>query len=142
MEKADSRKTLVLENRIGELETIRSKLRDILLEWEIPPSLEFTLNLAMEEAFTNVVHYAFSDSKSHEIELQFQKQGNKLVIIFSDDGNPFDPTAIAEPDISLPARDRPIGGLGIYLVRKMMDQVEYRRENNKNQLILTKQINP
>jgi anti-sigma regulatory factor (Ser/Thr protein kinase) len=140
MEKSDQQHTLILANQLGELETIRASLDSLVKAWGIPASMEFSLNLALEEAFTNVVNYAFDDGKEHKIELGFKKQEGNLVITITDDGQPYDPTQTPEPDTGLDVRKRPIGGLGIFLVKKFMDKVEYRRIDNKNQLILTKNL--
>jgi anti-sigma regulatory factor (Ser/Thr protein kinase) len=140
MEKSDQQHTLILANQLGELETIRASLDSLVKAWGIPASMEFSLNLALEEAFTNVVNYAFDDGKEHKIELGFKKQEGNLVITITDDGQPYDPTQTPEPDTGLDVRERPIGGLGIFLVKKFMDKVEYRRIDNRNQLILTKNL--
>jgi len=140
MEKSDQQQTLILANQLGELETIRASLKKIVADWNIPDSLEFSLNLALEEAFTNVVNYAFDDGKEHKIKLGFKKEEGSLVITITDDGQPYDPTQTPEPDTGLDVRERPIGGLGIFLVKKIMDKVEYRRIDNKNHLILTKDL--
>jgi anti-sigma regulatory factor (Ser/Thr protein kinase) len=140
MEKSDQQQILILANQLGELETIRASLDSLVKAWGIPASMEFSLNLALEEAFTNVVNYAFDDGKEHLIEMGFEKREGSLVITITDDGQLYDPTKTPEPDTGLDIRKRPIGGLGIFLVKKFMDKVEYRRLDNKNQLILTKNL--
>lgn len=132
--------TFRLANRIDELETIRQGLEVLVSDWEIPPYMEIPLNLALEEAFTNIVNYAFDDNNIHEIIIQFRKAKGILEVTLTDDGQPFDPTARTDPDTGLGAEERPIGGLGIFLIKKIMDRVEYRRNDNKNQLILTKHL--
>lgn len=129
-----------LANRIDELETIRQGLEVLVSDWAIPPHLEIPLNLALEEAFTNVVNYAFDDDNTHEIIIQFKKKEGNLEVTITDDGQPFDPTERVDPDTALGAEERPVGGLGIFLIKKIMDHVEYRRSDNKNQLILTKHL--
>ena len=140
MEKSVKHQTLILANQLGELETIRASIKKLVVDWGIPVSLEFSLNLAIEEAFTNVVNYAFDNGQEHQIELCFEIRGRNLIITITDDGMPYDPTLIPEPDTGLDASKRPLGGLGFFLVRKFMDKVEYRRKENKNQLILTKNL--
>ena len=132
---------LVLTNKMSELDKLRDFLEDIASQWGIPPAVGMSVNLALEEAFANIVNYAFKDELPHEIAFRFQKKDDQLVISISDDGQSFDPTKKSAPDLTLPAEERPIGGLGILLVTKIMDKVEYKRMDNTNQLTLTKQIN-
>jgi serine/threonine-protein kinase RsbW len=131
-------KLLKLQNKLEELETINVFLDKLAGEWEMPFSLTITLNLVIEEAFTNVVKYAYADDRLHNIEISFEKEFNDLKIKIIDDGEPYDPTQNSDPDLTLPADERSIGGLGIYMIRKMMDKVEYQRTENKNVLIMTK----
>jgi anti-sigma regulatory factor (Ser/Thr protein kinase) len=140
MEASEQTFTVKLANQLDELENIRVILKKLLADWAIPPSVEFPLNVALEEVFTNVVKYAFTDGKDHEIELKFKNLGDRLELTLSDDGLPYDPTIKPEPDTTLQAKDRPVGGLGVFLVKKVMDKVEYQRVNDKNHLILTKNL--
>jgi anti-sigma regulatory factor (Ser/Thr protein kinase) len=140
METSDQNHTAILANRLSELDTIRECIAMLIKAWNIHPAFEFHLNMVIEEAFTNVIKYAFNDDREHEIELNFNRQDDCLIITLTDDGQPYDPTAKADPDTALPASDRPIGGLGIFLVKKYMDEVRYRRHNNKNQLIFVKKL--
>ena len=140
MDTSDQNHTLTLANQLGELETIRECIAMLMKAWSIDPTFEFPLNMALEEAFTNVIKYAYDDDREHEIELNFNRHDDCLIITLTDDGQPYDPTAKADPDTALPASDRPIGGLGIFLVKKFMNEVRYRRHNNKNQLIFVKNL--
>lgn len=134
------RKTLKLSNKISELETIRLTLDELVEKWSLPSALGMTLNLVLEEAFTNVVNYAFDDSHEHFIEVVFEKQDKTLSICLIDDGKYFDPTQNETPDLSLSAEERSIGGLGIYLMKSMMDKVDYKRKTAKNLLCMQKKI--
>jgi len=131
---------LKLTNKISELDKIRDSLEELVADWGLPPAEGMSVNLALEEAFTNIVNYAFEDEGLHEIEMAFSLKGDELMITITDDGKHYDPTKHADPDTGLPAADRPIGGLGIFLIRKIMDEVHYQRKGNVNQLILTKNI--
>ena len=125
---------------MGELETITRCVEDLMVSWDLPMSLEMTLNLVLEEAFTNVVLYAYADEEEHEIRIEFRRTDQALQLIITDDGKPYDPTARQDPDITLPAEERGIGGLGIFLIRKMMDKVVYVRDNGYNILTMEKAI--
>jgi len=98
------------------------------------------INLALEEAVSNVMLYAYPETKSGRVLVECVKAPGKLVFTISDSGIPFDPTQQAEPDITLSAEERSIGGLGIHLVRQIMDEVRYERKEEKNILTLVKKI--
>ena len=99
------------------------------------------LNLAVEEAVVNVMNYAYPQGTVGDINIEAKGDDNQLEFIISDTGTPFDPTAKAEVDTTLSAEERPIGGLGIHLVRQIMDGVTYERKDNKNILTLKKKLN-
>lgn len=134
------RKTLKLSNKISELETIQLCLDELVEKWNVPAALGMTLNLVIEEAFTNVVNYAYDDSDEHSIEVVFEMQNKILSISLIDDGNAYDPTQNATPDLSLSVEERKIGGLGVYLIKTMMDEVAYERKASKNILVMRKKI--
>jgi serine/threonine-protein kinase RsbW len=95
-------------------------------------------DLALEEHLTNILSYGFSDTAEHVIELHIHIADASLVIEASDDGRPFDPTKYPEPDLTVPADKRKIGGLGIHMIRQAMDSVEYNRANGRNILRMRK----
>jgi len=133
-------KHISVENKIEALPALAEMLEQLADEWGLNPGLTMNLNLVIEEAITNVVFYAYDDKLPHLIDIDFELDGNEFTIVISDDGRPFDPTQKTDPDISLSVDDRQIGGLGIFLIRKIMDEVSYRRENKKNVLTLVKSI--
>ena len=112
-------------------------------EWmeglDLPMALNMSLNLALEEAVTNVMLYAYPD-KSGTVLIEAEKTDKQIQFVISDSGVAFDPTAIPPVDTTLGFEERAIGGLGIHLVRQIMDSIEYRRENDKNILTLTKKL--
>lgn len=133
-------KELRINNQLQELARVGAFLEELGEDWKLPPSLVYSLNLAIEEAITNIIAYGYNDQAHHTIELDFIKTGDKLTISVVDDGQEFDPTQQADPDITLPAEERPIGGLGIFLIKKVMDTFEFQRKEKRNHLILTKII--
>ena len=135
-----NRTFIELENKMEELDRMVLWLENTAEEWGFQPMLTLNLNLVLEEAFTNVVNYAYTDQNKHLIEIIFEKDENILTIQIIDDGQPYDPTLRNDPDLTLPVEQREIGGLGIYLIRKVMDQVMYERSENKNRLTLTKKL--
>lgn len=133
-------KQLILENRVEELTRVETFLEELGTEWNLPMPVVLNLNLALEEAVTNIMFYGYDDEETHSILIDCSRQGDQLTINIIDDGHEYDPTARPDPDITLTAEERPIGGLGIFLIRKVMDQVEYERKENKNYLKLNKRI--
>ncbi|MCF8361495.1 MAG: ATP-binding protein [Prolixibacteraceae bacterium] len=127
-----------IKNNIQQLPLLAEELEKMGEEWELDMPLVTNLNLVLEEAISNIVFYAYDDEREHEINIAAEKNDNKVVITITDDGKPFDPTKKETPDVSLSAEDRQIGGLGIFLIGKIMDTVQYKRENEKNILTLIK----
>ena len=135
-------KTLIVYNQIDELNRVAIWLEELGEEWAFSMSLVLSLNLVLEEALTNIINYGYEDEHQHVIEIQFVKADGLLKISIIDDGLAYDPTAKTDPDITLSVQDRPIGGLGILLIKKIMTTVDYQRIENKNHLMLTKNIEP
>ncbi|MBP7507479.1 MAG: ATP-binding protein [Prolixibacteraceae bacterium] len=133
-------KKFIVENRIEELPLLFSKIEELGEMWNLSLPLTMNINLVLEEAVSNVIFYAFNDEKRHEIIILVSLENEVLKIEIIDDGLPFDPTNRQMPDVTLSAEDREIGGLGIYLIKQIMDTVEYARVDNNNILTLTKKI--
>ena len=131
---------LTLHNDISQISLLAGFMDSVASEFGLDPSLAMNLNLALEEAVTNVIMYAYPEGVDGEVYLDASKEGNCLKFTLSDKGKPFDPTAVPEADVSASVEDRPIGGLGIHLVRNIMDKVGYRRIEGKNVLTMTKNI--
>ncbi|MDR2043229.1 MAG: ATP-binding protein [Clostridium sp.] len=92
--------------------------------------------IAAEEIFVNIARYAY-EGESGEATVRIVADGG-ITIEFEDSGTPYDPLAKEDPDVTLPAEERQIGGLGVFMVKKMMDSVDYRREGNKNIMTIRK----
>ena len=129
-----------IENRIEALSVLAGEIEDLAEKWELPMQLTMSLNLVLEEAVSNVIFYAFNDHQKHLIQISLALENKILTVEIVDDGIPFDPLSQKLPDITLPVEERPIGGLGILLILKIMDQVSYSRQNNQNRLTLVKNI--
>lgn len=136
----ETSKTLHLNNKLEELSVIQLTLDELGELWEIPMPTLMSFNLVLEEAFTNVVLYAFEDNLSHTIELLIEKSIDSITFVLTDDGKPYDPTLAADPDTSLALEDRAIGGLGIFFIRKMMDDVSYTWKEGRNVLSMRKML--
>ncbi|MDO5581467.1 MAG: ATP-binding protein [Planctomycetia bacterium] len=103
------------------------------------PKDQNQLMICIEEIFVNIVHYAYSgQTGSITVQCGFEEETNQFRLRFIDAGIPFNPLEAKDPDISLPPEDRQIGGLGIFIVRKFMDRIDYQNIDGKNILTLAK----
>ena len=125
---------LLLQNDVRQIPQLADFVETIAQESNLDQALAMTLNLALEEAVTNVIMYAYPKGSQGLVDLE------AIVRKDSHSGKPFDPNAAPKADISLDVEERPIGGLGIYMVMNIMDSVAYRRENDRNILTMTKKI--
>jgi anti-sigma regulatory factor (Ser/Thr protein kinase) len=133
-------KHFVIENQVEELTTLADKIAALAEKWQLPQALALNINLAIEEALTNIIFYAFPDNNKHEIKVSVRLSDNMLTIKITDKGIPFNPLSQQQPDITLSAEERPVGGLGIFLITQMMDKMHYTRHKNQNILTLNKSI--
>jgi len=133
-------KELNIVNDIGQLSIVRDMMKSISSQCKWPERISMSLNLALEEAITNVILYAYPGKKNKKITIRFEVSGGILMIVITDTGIPFDPTKKEKPDLSLPLHERPIGGLGIHLVKEMMTDVRYTRSGDKNVLTMIKNM--
>ncbi|MEA4975949.1 MAG: ATP-binding protein [Paludibacter sp.] len=131
-------KQLIIQNDIPELNRVVAFLEGLEEEWQLPLAIITPINLVLEEALSNVIFYAYEKGSTHEIKIDFEHRANQLDITITDTGKPFDPTGKEDPDIELSVEERPIGGLGIFLIRKIMNEVSYERVGQENILRMTK----
>lgn len=134
-------KILVIENDISEISKLAVFIDELGEEMNLTPELIFNLNLVLEEAVSNVILYAYGEEKHKEISLMANMSDGNLVFVLADSGKEFDPTKVPDADITLSAEEREIGGLGIFLIRQIMDKVDYQRIEEKNVLTMRKQLN-
>jgi len=103
--------------------------------------LVMAINLVLDEVFANILDHGYGgDTGRREIRVMLAREGGTLTIEVDDDGRPFDPRQAPPPDLSLPLEDRPVGGLGIHIVKTMMNSVEYERRGDRNVLTMRKTI--
>ena len=134
-------KKLVLTNEIAEINKLALFIEELGEELNLSPELVFNLNLVLEEAVSNVILYAYPKEEQQEIVLTAKKTDKNLIFVLTDSGKEFDPTQAPDADVTLSAEERQIGGLGIFLIRQIMNTVEYQRIDGKNVLTLGKQLN-
>lgn len=133
-------KHFVIENQVEELASLAEKIDKLAREWELSQALAMNINLVIEEALSNIMFYAFTDDNKHKINISITVDNNRLTIKITDGGIPFNPLGHQQPDVTLPAEERPVGGLGIFLMSQIMDEMHYDRNNNENILTLNKNI--
>ena len=129
-----------LHNEVRQISVLTDFVTGIAREGHLDSSAVQSLVLAMEEAVVNVLMYAYPEKTVGIVDVQATLYPDSIEFTVTDAGKPFDPTAAPRADISLGLEDRPVGGLGIHLVRTIMDSVRYSREGGRNILKLTKNI--
>ena len=132
--------SITLKNDIEQVPQLADFVDMVCEELDFDPSLAIQMNLAIEEAVVNVMSYAYPAGVVGNVNIEAQADEERLKFTITDNGIPFDPTAKAEVDTTLSAEDRPIGGLGIHLVRQLMDSINYERIDGKNILTLRKKL--
>lgn len=130
-----------IENSLNEIERVHNFIEKIGEEHQIPAKIIFEINLAVDELLTNTISYGYTDNIKHIIEIKTTLNDNSFTISIIDDGKEFNPLQAKEVDTTLPLEERKIGGLGIHITKKVMDNITYLREDNKNIITLTKRIN-
>jgi len=134
-------KELSLEATVEHIETVTEFVDNELDNLGCSPKIKMQINIAIDELFGNIAHYAYQPGKGDAIvRIEVEKDPLSVVITFIDEGIPFDPLEKGDPDINASAEDRAIGGLGIFMVKKTMDGIKYVYEDGKNILQIKKQL--
>lgn len=131
---------LMLRNDVQQIQLLEGLMSNVAELAHLDAALTMNLNLAVEEAVTNVIMYAYPPGTEGLVDIEVIIRRDQLMFRIIDGGKPFDPTAAPEADITLDVEDRPIGGLGIFLVRQIMDDVRYERVNARNILSMSKNL--
>ena len=132
-------KQLKVKADVSELDQVLSFADTVLEEMDCPAKVQMQIDIAVEEIFVNIAHYAYPDGEGEAvISIDSDKEAKSVSILFEDQGTPYDPLQNEDPDITLSADDRPIGGLGIFMVKKSMDDVSYEYKDGKNRLTIKK----
>ena len=127
-----------LKSELSELQTLCRYLEDCGNVMELPQKCLSEINLGLDELFTNIISYGFGDESEHQIKFSLAKDSETLFVQVEDDGIPFNPLDVVDPEVSQNLDSMDIGGLGIHLVKKMVDDIDYQRVEGKNKLILKK----
>lgn len=134
------KKEIKIKNQVGELEKVNAFIEEIGEELQLDMELLMNLNLVMEEMVSNVIFYAYPEGKTADIELTAERTGHTLTFVLSDKGREFDPTMKEDIDTATDPADRELGGLGIYIVKNIMNEVTYQRLEGKNLLTMKKDL--
>ncbi|MCR5131513.1 MAG: SpoIIE family protein phosphatase [Prevotella sp.] len=134
------KRSLTLPNDVQTIPQLSEFVEGVAEELGFDMDETMNLNLAMEEAVVNVMNYAYPKGTEGDVLIDAEANDLRLKFTITDYGSPFDPTAKEDVDTSLAAEDRPIGGLGIYLVRQLMDSMNYERVEGRNVLTLRKRL--
>ena len=124
--------SLIIDNDLSDLDQLTKVANKFLAEAKVSDRAVYAVNLVIEETVTNIIKYGYDDTDNHKIAVNLQPDSEHMVVSIEDDGHEFDPLQAPEPDTQSPLEQRRIGGLGIHLVRNVVDKIEYRRENDKN----------
>ena len=128
--------SVLLRNDLSELRRVNQTVTEFAENHGLAPELVYRVNLALEEVITNIIYYAYEDSSEHEISVRVSWRDPRIELEIEDDGRPFNPLEAPAPDLEKPLAERRLGGLGIHLMRNMMAELEYRRKNHRNILVL------
>ena len=134
-------KSIILANEISEISRLNDFIENIGNEFNLTPDVVFNLTLVLEEAVVNVINYAYPKEDHEKIYLSARLHEGSIILVLTDTGKEFDPTMAPDADVTLSAEDRQIGGLGIFLIRQIMNEVKYERIDGKNILTLEKKLN-
>ncbi len=132
--------TVNVRNDLAEIPRLGLLVSQFWIERRLPPEGEQDVSLAIEELVANVITHGYPRGGEHEIFVQLSEQDGQVLVELEDDGVPFNPLQAPPPDINAPLENRPVGGLGIHLVRHVMDDLQYERSGGRNRLLLKKRV--
>lgn len=125
-------------NDLESIDLVNEAFNALAVAHDVPDAARRAFNIAFDELINNIVSYGFEDTAEHRILVEVHLTAGVLEAALSDDGTPFDPFAMETPDLEAELDERRIGGLGVHLVRSMMDEVRYERTNDRNVVVIRK----
>ena len=134
------RESLTLNNKVSEISKLNAFVQSATAALNMEKGLANRIKLAVEEAVTNIIDYAYPNGIEGSIDITIEADENRIRFIITDSGAEFDPTGVSKADTTLSVDDRPIGGLGVFLVRNLMDSINYERTDGKNVLRMEKRF--
>ena len=135
-------KELTIAATVENIETVTTFVNEQLESYDCPMKAQMQIDIAIDELFGNIAHYAYNPEIGQvTVRVEVVEAPLSVIITFIDNGVPYDPVAKANPDITLSAEEREIGGLGIYMVKKSMDEIVYEYKDGQNILSIKKNLN-
>ncbi len=134
-------KELTVEATLESISVITDFVDELLEQYHCPMKAQAQIDIAIDELFSNIVHYAYHPGTGPAtVRVEVVEEPLSVVITFIDQGVPYDPLAKADPDVTLSAEEREIGGLGIYIVKKNMNEITYEYVDGRNILKIRKEL--
>ena len=134
------KRELTFKNEEQELNRVAEFMETVCDELQLDMHVAMKIQVAMEEMVTNVIFYAYPEGTTADITLTAESDGKELTFVLSDTGKPFDPTAKEDADLDVNPMDREQGGMGILIVKNIMNEVSYERLGDMNQLTMKKKL--
>lgn len=131
---------LQIPNDLDAIDLVNQRFNDFAEQHRVPAAVRRSFNIALDDLINNVVSYAYDDDATHAIGVSLRLDPHALECAIADDGRAYDPFAAEAPDVDLDLDERDIGGLGVHLVRSLMDEVSYERRDGKNVVTLRKRL--
>ena len=132
--------SIVLVNRRDEIGRLSQFVEQFGAAHRLVTDEVLDVNLVLDEIVINIISHAYNDEREHQISISLDLAGDRLTMRVEDDGRPFNPVTAPLPNLELPIEERPIGGLGIHIVRSLTSAIEHRRDQDRNILTLTKTL--
>ena len=132
--------TFRIKNDLTELGKISQIVEEFNETHRLPLKAVNAVSLALDEILTNIISYGYEEQGDHFIDIRISLQNEQIILEIEDDARQFNPLTVPEADTESAINERPIGGLGVHLVRNMMDEIHYIYKNNKNCLLMKKKI--
>ena len=134
-------KEITIDALIENINTVTAFVDDLLDEIDCPMKSKIQIHIVIDEIFGNICHYAYKDSVGTvTVSVKYQNTPKTICLTFTDNGIPYNPLETEDPDITLSSEERDIGGLGIYLVKRNMDEIKYEYINKQNRLWMEKKL--
>ncbi|HYD83499.1 MAG TPA: ATP-binding protein [Opitutus sp.] len=132
--------TLTLRNDLAEIPRLAAAVEAFCEPLEPTPKAAMAVQLALEEIVTNVINHGYTDGQPHTFTVDLTADDGRVILVVTDDASAYDPLARPDVDTSLPLEQREIGGLGVHLVKKLMDRAHYERRDGHNILTLERSL--
>jgi anti-sigma regulatory factor (Ser/Thr protein kinase) len=134
-------KELTINATVDNIQTVTEFVDEQLENYDCPMKAQMQINIAIDEIFGNIAHYAYNpDTGSATVRVEVLKEPLSVIIAFIDNGKPYDPLKTKDPDITRSIDEREVGGLGIYMVKNLMDEILYEYKDGKNILTIKKNM--